>query len=440
MRGPTSPVDRLRRLRQVPPLAILAAGWLGLVLYANPGYMSYDSVHALAGARNGAFRDLAAVIWRVTDFIVPGPFGMLALQTTCFLAGAYLVLRRCMSPRAAAACAVAVLWYPPILGTLAVIWTESHAVAWLMLGAGLLCSTRRGVRLAGLGALALGAAMMPGGAVAILPLVVGLFTWSPAPQRGRRLAIAAAWLGTAAVALSLASRFPEVGALERARLDIAGTLHHGASVADAALRPAFANPPAGDLAAAARAAYDPARSLAESHDATARVLGAPDGAAIERARDAVVSASRRAYLAYRWHVFRQLIQLAHPPAGSQVYVWFTDAQDPAGSGAMLEHSAAPSHLQRLLQPATRWLGTTWLFKPYVYLLLAIALLPMCLRTREARAVIASGIAAELALLFAGRDPSFRASLWLAVTAVLGVIILVAHRAAHARRNSANELV
>jgi hypothetical protein len=427
-----SPGDRLR---QVPPLAILAAGWLGVMLYANPGYLSYDSIHALAGARDGNFRDLAAVIWRIADFVVPGPFGMLALQTACLVTGAYLVLRRRMSPRWAAACAVGVLWFPAVAGTVAVIWTESHAAGWLMLGTGLLCSVRRGVRLAGLGALALGAAMMPAGELLILPLVLGLFTGTAEP-RGRRMAIAAAaWLGTAAVALVLSSRFPDPRDTDRARLEIAGTLHHGGSASDAVLRPAFASP-AGDLAAAARAAYDPARPLAETHDAIARAFGAGDGSATRRARDAIVPANRLAYLACRWDVFRQLIQLDHRPAGSQVYVWFTDVQDLSGSAGLIKHDAAPSRLQRLLQPAMRWSGTTWLFEPYVYLLLAMALVPLCLRAREARALIASGIAGELALFFAGHDPLFRASLWTAITALLGVVLAIAHRSRTGRASAA----
>jgi hypothetical protein len=417
------------RFRQLPPLVILAVGWLGMMLYANPGYLSYDSIHALADARNGNFHDLAAVIWRVVDFVIPGPFGMLAVQATCFLAGAYLLLCRCMSPRAAAVCASFVLWFPALSGTLAVIWTEAHAAGWLMLGTGLLCAARRGVRLVGLGALALGAAMTPGGAVLIGPLVVGLFTWGTASRRASRLAIAAAaWLATAAIAVALGGRFAAPAATERAQLDIAGTLHHGASSSDALLRPAFASPPPGELATAARSAYDPARPLADNRAAITRTFGAADPAATRRARDAIVSADRVAYLAYRWDVFRQLIQLAHPPTVSQVYVWFTDVQDLSGTAGLIKHNAAPSRLQRVLHPAMLWLGTTWLFEPYVYLLLAVALLPLCLRDREAGALLASGITGELALLFAGSDPLFRASLWLAVTAVLGVVILIARRA------------
>ncbi|MBC7978790.1 MAG: hypothetical protein H7138_27715, partial [Myxococcales bacterium] len=124
------------RVRRPTPFAILACAWLAMVLYANPGYLSYDSVHVLAEARVGHYLDLAALIWRVVDHVVPGPFGMLLLQVTGVLCGAYRVLRSCLSPRRAAVCAGLVLWWPAISGTLGVIWTESHAAAWLLLGTG----------------------------------------------------------------------------------------------------------------------------------------------------------------------------------------------------------------------------------------------------------------------------------------------------------------
>jgi hypothetical protein len=356
--------DRIRRLS---PTAILAAGWLGMILYANPGYLSYDSVHTLVDVRAGRYRDLAGVIWRAADHVIPGPFGMLVVQTTCFLAGAYLVLRRCMSPRSAAACATAALWFPAISGVLGVIWTEPHAVGWLVLGAGGLGARRRGARIAGLGALALGAAMLPGGALIALPLVLGLLATHPAASPGRRLAVAAAaWLAVAAIAVVVAAKFPA--------------------------------PPA-------------------AAPAQAGATGAPDLGG----------------LGERWDGFLRRIQLVDRPAGSQVYVWFTDVQDLSGSAGLIRHNAAPSGLQRVLQPAMRWLGTTWLFVPYVYLALALALLPLCRRERVAGALLGSGVAGAVALLVAGHDPQFRAALWLPVAAVLGVAALIAGRAARARR-------
>jgi hypothetical protein len=414
------------RAKRLSPLAIVAVGWVGMVLYAIPGYMSDESIHVLAEARSGKYRDLAGVIWRIADDIIPGPFGMLLIQTACFIVGAYLLLRRMIPPRWAAACAGAVLWFPAISGTLGVIWTGSHGCAWLMLGAGCLGSARRAVRLAGIIALALGAAMVDAGPVIVLPLVLGLY---PPGQRWRRLAICAgAWLAIAVLAVVLASRFSDPRISDRALLDIAGALYHGGKTTDAELGPAFAAPPSSGLEAAARAAYEPQRPLAEIQATIARTFGAAPLDAVVRTRDAIVSANRGAYLAYRWEVFRQLIQLENRPASSQVHLWFTNVQVASGSAGLIQHGAAPSQLQRALRRVMGWLGTTWLFVPYMYLMLAIALVPLCLQHPEARALIASGITAELAAFFVGADPQFRASLWLAVTVVLGAVLLFARRA------------
>ncbi len=440
------------RVRRPTPFAILACAWLAMVLYANPGYLSYDSVQALAEARVGRYLDLAALVWRVVDHVVPGPFGMLLLQVTGVLCGAYRVLRSCLSPRRAAVCAGLVLWCPSISGTLGVIWTESHAAAWLLLGAGGLLSARRGLRIAGLVALALGAAMVVGGPVIVIPLVLGLWTWRPTPGLGEapgagaqarhasgagrdvprggvraRVTAVAACALTSLVAAALASRFTDARAVDRARIDLVGTIHHAAPQPDAALAPAFATRPPGGLDAALRAAYDPTWSLDQLRAAAARTLGSPSPALTET-RDAVVSSHRGAFFAYRWELLGALLQWSHRPAGSQVYVWFTDVQDLSGSAGLLQHDARPSALQRILQRGMTWLGTTWLFAPYLYAVLALALFPLALRDRVARAVLGSGLASLLVTFYAGTDAHLRGSLWLVVTTVLATALLIARRA------------
>src|SRR5580704_13911273 len=90
---------------------ILAIGVLGLVMYAFPGYMSYDSVHQLAQARDGALGDwhppAMAALWRLVEIVIAGPLGMVLLQIGCFVIGVYLVLVRVLPARIADACTVA---------------------------------------------------------------------------------------------------------------------------------------------------------------------------------------------------------------------------------------------------------------------------------------------------------------------------------------------
>lgn len=191
------------RVRRVPPAGIVLAAWLGVVLYGLPGYLPGEAIRRLAAAREGRYGDLSALAWRVVDFIVPGPFGMLVLQTGGFALGAYLVLRRFMAARPAAWSTLAILWWPPIAGTLAVVWPESLATALLALGAGAVLSDRPRRRLAGLVVLALAGSILAHGA-----LVAGAVALSYA-WRGRRIvpALLAAGL-VAVVALGVALGHP----------------------------------------------------------------------------------------------------------------------------------------------------------------------------------------------------------------------------------------
>src|SRR4051812_33360500 len=78
-------------LRALAPAAILVGGWLIFISFAYPGLMSIDSFDQLGEARAWFFTDshppAMAALWGLVDRIVSGPFGMLALQTGCFLAG-----------------------------------------------------------------------------------------------------------------------------------------------------------------------------------------------------------------------------------------------------------------------------------------------------------------------------------------------------------------
>lgn len=136
------------------PIVILAIGWCAFVLYAYPGIMAADSYAAFAGDSSPP---LYAWIWSVLDYIVAGPFGMLAVQSIAFLAGAYLIAERIVPPRAAAICACIALLAPPTLPIMAVMWPHALFAGLALLGAGLVL---RGARIAGAVALAVAAVML----------------------------------------------------------------------------------------------------------------------------------------------------------------------------------------------------------------------------------------------------------------------------------------
>src|SRR5437588_4674599 len=107
------------RLTALRPRTILAIGFACFLLYAFPGYMSSDSVVQLVEARSGVRTDLhpplMAFEWGLLDAIVAGPVLMLCLQGLLGLVGLYTLLRRVVSPRAAAVTASVVLLFPPVL-------------------------------------------------------------------------------------------------------------------------------------------------------------------------------------------------------------------------------------------------------------------------------------------------------------------------------------
>ena len=107
----------------LPIESIFIAGFLIHVGIMYPGFMCYDAVNQILEAREGVFSDwhppLVAIIWRVTDRILPGPSGMLLLQLGLVWTGAGLVFHAFFKPYAAKF-AAPILWFllffPPLFG------------------------------------------------------------------------------------------------------------------------------------------------------------------------------------------------------------------------------------------------------------------------------------------------------------------------------------
>ena len=427
------------------PRAILIVGWLGMVLYAFPGYMSYDSVAQLFQARLGWFNDghppVMAYLWENVDRLVAGPVLMLLLQVTCFLAGTYFLLRERVSRTAAAIVAVLVLWFPPVANTMGVIWKDSQMAAYLMLGTALILAPRLRTRLLGLGCLGLATAMRYNALAMTFPLVALLFVWNPTFRWWKRYAIAiVAW-----VAITFAVRVASTALTDHPRyiwhqslalLDIVGTLREAPDVPDAELQRELAGTPliaTTELSARAKKTYRPDVSPTEQlWDATDKFFERPDTeaerAAVSAAWRTIVTGHLGAYLKYRMIVFGQLTQLDGTPLGSPVYFWFGDIQDLERSARYIDHDASPSGLQDLLHHAMYWLGDTWLFRVSLYLVLSVVLLPFCWRDRLAFALLASGLMGELFLLVIAPTVDVRYSFWLVVMAVLSSVLLIARRA------------
>jgi hypothetical protein len=434
-----------RTLRTASPRTILLAGWLGMLLYAHPGYMSYDSVAQLLEARSGVFSDghppAMAALWRGLDFVVAGPIGILLLQTVTFLGGTYLLLRRFMTSRAAAVCASLVLWFPPISATMGVIWKDCLMAGFLVLGTALLISDRRWTRILGLVVLAAATATRHNALAMTLPLIALLFVWNPSHRWWKRYPIAiAAWVAVTLSAQTfngaLTDRKTFIWHQSLALYDMVGTLRFAPDIPDSELHTTFAGitvQQTHDLQALARTPFDRKASFpAELWGITDRFFVRPTTAserdAIVRAWKQIVLGHPQAYATYRWQVFRELVQLTSMDLGSPIYRWFVDIQDVDGSAARMRHSATLSGIQHLLLPGMVRAGETPLFRVYVYLFASLLLLGFAIRDRVILSVLLSGLSGESALFILTPTTDFRYSSWLIVATMLAVVMLVAKRA------------
>ncbi len=427
------------------PRTILGIGWIVAMLYAYPGYMSFDSVWQLAESRTGVYGNwhppVMAQLWRIVELFVTGPFGMLAIQLTCFLAGVYLLLKRVMRDRNAAICAIALLLFPPVLNTMSVIWKDAQMAAWLLLGIPLLLDERRKVRIAGLACFVLGTGMRHNALAMTGPLVFFLFEWKAGMRWWKRYAIAfVAWLcvtlSAQLITKALTQKDYHLWTDSMALLDMTGTLRYAPDISDAELRADLDGlqiVPRDHLQDAARATPDPTTNIIyQIWNATNSFFKTPrtdaERAAVGRAWKKIVLGHPAAYLTYRMQFFRELLQLTDGPIGSPVYFWFNDVQDLFASADKIDHDASISGFQKEAHIAMDWLGGTLLFTPYVYFFLSIVLLAFCWGHRIAFTLFVSALCGELGLYFAAPTTDQRYSFWLILGTLLGLVVIVAERA------------
>ncbi len=411
---------------------MLAAGWIAFLLYAYPGFMSLDSSFQLSQGRAGHYTDwhppVMAFIWRYLDKLVAGPLLMLLLQSGLLLFGSYALLRRVARPTFAACAAVAILLFPPVATTMAVIWKDSLMVGAVVAGIALVLSASRGRRIAGLVMFTLAAGVRVNGFTITLLPVVALFRWSDAITGSRRYAIAAvAWLATVGCSQlanrALTDETAHIWHNSLAMFDIVGTIHFSPPMSDDELEPILRGAPL-------LVTHDFQREATDAYDAqwgVFRVMRsfmqqpttAEQRAAIEHAWKTLVVAHPLAYAEHRWRVFRRVLVL-----GPRVFPYMTTGVD-----EMFDVHVAydPPRAQQWLIARAQSLSTSWLMRVYLYGLLALAMLGFA-RDRVAVALGVSALTSELALLVLAPAEDFRYSLWLVVASLLAVAWTFARRA------------
>ena len=430
---------------RLPAVAILLVGWTLFIAYAYPGVMSFDSFDQLHEARAGFFSDshppVMAALWGSIDRVAPGPFPLLIIQGTCFLIGVYLLLRRAMGRTAAAAWAVVLFLFPPIISPMAVIWKDCLMAGFLVLGIVAILDARPWMRLVGLGCLTMATALRYNALAATLPLVILLFEWRPGSRWRYALAFGV-WLAVSAIGLEadalLVDREMHIWQSSLALTDIVGTTAMlDDDLPDDQLRPLLA--PTGlhadhDLHHALRAHYKPgdfAQLIGGSDPLwTLPITGwtpapADQREAITHAWRVLVLGHPWAYAEYRLDTVAEILGLRSKFNGMTVV---DHTMQMPGLVASYHIPDGWPSIQRPPERLARRLERhTGLYRPYVYVLLALVLLPFAWRERDIAALLASGLVMELSLVPLAVTPDFRYSHWLVVTTCLSLVMLVARR-------------
>ena len=420
-------------------VAILVGGWCAFVVYAYPGLMSTDSVDQLLQARTGPIHDwyppIMAWMWRYLDRIVAGPFLMLVVQSVAFLLGVDRMLQRAMSPRAAALAAVAILLFPPVLAPMAVIWKDSQMAGFLIAGAAMVAEPSRRWKLAGCAVLVLATAERYNAFAATLPLFVLGFAGVLTGRAWKRYGLAlGAWLAVTGIAFGITAalveehRYPWHNSV--ALHDLAGTLRGVPDLDDAEAARELAGVPLAQpdhVVSRIRRGYKPTAWWYLSHG-DARVFDPPatedQRAAVASAWWTVTRAHPGAYLLHRWHVFKAVLGLAKEPPAGAVWDGFTEAPYQMD---MIDHHPHYTPVQRAWLDAVKACAPTPMFTPYVYLLIALLLLPFARREPDVLALLYSGLANELGLLVVAPSSDFRYSHWMIAMTTLAAVMLFARR-------------
>ena len=430
------------------PFGVVLAAWLLFLLAAYPGTMSIDSFDQLKEARAGFYTDshppAMAALWALTEHVVRGPFGMLAIQSATLLVGLAMLLWRVFRPIVAATITAALFLYPPICSPLAVIWKDCVMAGGLVLGIALITSVGRRARIAGLVVLMLATAMRYNAFAATLPLIVLLFEWRPGMKWLQRYAIAiGAWLAITVVAMGLngvlADRQMHFWASSFALVDITGTVAKtGDTLPDSELGPLLAPTQievASDYQAALRSHYrtcdfvtliGPPPALWDVQLGGDVPLADDKREAITHAWWQIVSGHPGGYVKYRLDSFADVLGMHTAFRGTTVLPrhW----QNKAALETFGITQGDPP-LAKTAESIAQWTGRrTPLYRPWFYALLALALLWWARRYREVLAILLSGLVMESSLVILAVTPDYRYSHWLVITTCLGLVLLVANRA------------
>lgn len=191
----------------VPPAC--ASLLVACVFY--PGFMSYDSLHAIRGARNGvvdsAWPPMVSYVWRFVDVVSIDPSAMHVTQVALLMFGLHaIVFMGTKSHWAGALFLAGYLSVPVVLGTVAVIWKDVLMAACFVAAFACILHLRRGGTYAlanslfAAGLLFVGVCSRHNAITGAVPLVMYL-VYGTLETVGQRLRLRGGWMLVIAVGL-----------------------------------------------------------------------------------------------------------------------------------------------------------------------------------------------------------------------------------------------
>jgi hypothetical protein len=425
-------------LRRITHRHVLIAGWVLFVLYCFPGYMSYDSGDQLEQARG--MRPLTnwhppvmAILWRICDWLIAGPFLMLVIQSVTLLAGMFLILRRVLSERGAAVAAVLILLSPPVICNMGVIWKDSQMAGFLMLAIAFMMDKTRGKMIAGCALLWLATAQRHNALAATLPILLLLFVWKDGLARWKRYVLAvgvwvAITVSTMLVNNALVETKEDVFA-SLAMNDIVGIVRFQKDYTDEQLRADTPGVPwRGEdrLVERSRKLYNPIMTWLDVCG-PAGVLDYPttadQSAAVRAAWQKMVFAHPRAYLKHRWKTFLAELRVIRK---YNFYIWWNIVDTPRRADK-LRHNAIHTPVQTAWMDMQVALADTPVYWAWVYFVAGIALVWPLRRDKLGLTVVLSGILCEAFLLPVAPAIDYRYSHWMVTCTIVAAVYWVAAR-------------
>ncbi|MGE0395443.1 MAG: hypothetical protein AB7T06_01860 [Kofleriaceae bacterium] len=427
----------MRVLRTYGHVAILVAVALIEVVYAFPGYMNYDAADQLLQARADFISDwhppVIARYWQFFELIVEGPFLLLVLQLALFIYGTYSLLRLRFSTHPSAWITAAIVLFPPMFTTLAVVWKDSQMAGFLVAGTALAIRPHRILRVIGLLLLLLAAAVRHNAGAALPTL---FFLALPMAWGLRRY-----WVRLAITATLLVVTFVATSALNRvlvdrrdfswykttAAFDIVGIGCHSSMTSDEEFVKLLEG-----------------TGLTQTTDVKQHFCGTfPPGTrdwfrygdlfewrAPAKQRLARKAAWKRMIVAYpaAWIKARYLLAKDHLGLWKGVPTWEPVCQTFTGTPEQREQL----HVDATLSSFQQWAGArfVWLaehtpfYKPWIYLLAGLLLFGWAIWRRDllVGCIVGSGLSYQLSILLVANAPDFRYAHWMITCTILGLAL------------------